>query len=612
MTPEEIKAKIQQARNQGVPDEVTFKYLSDKGLIPKDKIVTTQAIPQENVDTYGALFPSSPTDNPLVAGAKAVGNLPTSAFNLAKGIGSAIIHPIDTVTGIAKTAIGGVEKLIPGQQGSEQNFDAFTKILKDRYGSLDNLQRTATNDPFGFGTDLATLFTGGASLVGKSGEAASLVGKTGQLVTKPVVRGAEKVGQGISSTAKFATSQATGLNPETISQLVNKPELFKNVTSRSEVTDAVKNALDTRLQELSGLGKEYQVLRDTPQIVTIPENTIQGVLNKYGVKLDGNNKILTSAESRPLSLGDKNALQEFINNYGQERVLSSNAFLNTREALSNLSKYDASKTNISTNIARDLRATYDELGKTQVKGLKELDSQYAPERQLLGQVKKDIFTTQGELKDGAISKIANITGNGKEKLLARMKEIVPDIEQRVRVIKAVEDIERSSGIKVGTYARAGLGLFGATTGNIPVIIGAILAQPEIAVPLLKGAGYVGQKAQPILNALRTISNDINNFKLPTPILNQVEKASSNFKAGLSIDNITKNIPLSQKGTIRDFVDYVNGVYRPDTKTLKNLKLDAQDIALKYNFSSATKGDKALSNQFGEYLDSIGFDKRLNK
>lgn len=497
----------------------------------------------ETTDTYGAFFPAKTGESPLTAGLKAAGNLPSSAFTLAKGIGTAVLNPIDTLSGVSNILKGGVEKLVGGDLGNKQTFDTFTNVLKDRYGSLENLQRTATNDPVGFGSDVLGLITGGAGLVGKGAEVSNIISKTGQLVTKPIAMVAEKTGQGISSTAKFATSQATGLNPETISEVIKNPEAFKtsNLPSRTEITQSVADALDSRLQELGGLGKEYQVLRDTPQIVTVPEDTISSVLNKYGVKLDDNNQIITSAESRPLSLGDKNALQEFINNYGNERVLSSNSFLNTREALSNLARYDASKTNLSNTISKDLRATYDELGKTQIKGLKELDTQYAPERQLLGQLKKDIFTSKGELKDGAISKIANITGKGKENLLNRMKEIVPDIEQRVRVLKAVEDIERSSGLKVGTYARAGAGIFGATTGNIPVIIGAILAQPEIAVPLLKGYGYVGQKATPVLNALKVIANDVNNFRLPSPILNQVEKASSNFKAGMSIQ-ATKNFP----------------------------------------------------------------------
>lgn len=500
-------------------NKVLAKYPVYASQVKSPNIGNTPAttLQPETIDTYGATFPATKGEGPLIAGLKATGNIPSSAINLGKSLTNAVLNPIDTAKGIGKVAMGGVQKLIPGEQAQESDFNNFANALEERYGSLENLQRTATNDPFGFGTDIVTSVMGGAGLVGKGAEVSSAISKTGKLVTTPIVKTADKLADITKSTTKFATSQATGLNPETISELIKNPEAFKSskLPSRTEITDSVSQSLDTRLSELSGLGKEYQTLRDTPQVVTIPENTIKNVLNKYGVKLDENNQIITSAESRPLSVGDKNAIQDFINNYGKENVLSSNAFLNTREALSNLAKYDASKTNLSTTISRDLRGAYDEIGKTQIKGLKELDTQYAPEAKLLNQLKKDIFTPQGELKDNAISKIANVTGKGKENLLSRIKEIVPDIEQRVKVLKAVEDIEKSSGIKVGTYIKAGAVIAGVATGNIPLIVSAILAQPEIAVPLLKGAGYVGQKAQPILETLKVISNDVNNFRLPS-------------------------------------------------------------------------------------------------
>lgn len=88
------------------------------------------------------------------------------------------------------------------------------------------------------------------------------------------------------------------------------------------------------------------------------------------------------------------------------------------------------------------------------------------------------------------------------------------------------------------------------------------------------------------------------------------KYLQNPSAGLSVANVTKNISLAEKSTIRDFTDYVNGAYKPDPVTLKRLKLDAQDIAQQYNFSAAFSGDKALSRQFAEYLDSVGFDRKF--
>lgn len=496
-------------------------------------------------------FTATPGENPLIAGAKAVGNIPSSAFGLGKSLFEAVKSPAETVKAVGgvlggagskilESTVGkGVEALTgqPIQKADTQAFDTFTQVLKQRYGSLDALQKTATEDPIGFGADLLSVIEGGAGLAGKTAGLNRAISRTGQLVTEPVTRAGQAVGTGISRTAQFGLSQATGLNPETITNIVKNPQALKNINPelRIETAQKVADALDTRLTELSEVGKGYDAIRQNPVPITIPKNTISNVLNKYGVRLDENNQIITSPQSRPLSPVDRGALQDFINNYGAFNELDSNSFLNTREALSNLSKFEQGKTSLPQQIARDLRSSYDAIGKKDIPGLANLDAQYAPEKQLLSKLKKDIFTPQGELKDGAISKIANITGKGKEQLLERVKQIIPDIEQRANLIKTVEDIERASGLKVGTYTRAGIGLTAVTTGNIPVLIGAILAQPEIAVPLLKGAGYVGQKARPILDAVRNIANDVNNFTIPKPVV----EYAKNPKFGLSIEDVTK-------------------------------------------------------------------------
>lgn len=586
MNPEEIKKKIQEARNQGVPDSVTFKYLNDKGLIPKEKIVQAQPVQAPVENSNNPTFAYTGQENPLQAGLKAAGNLPSSAYNLAKGLVSAVTNPIDTVKAIGNVAVGGVQKLVPGQQGKEESFDQFAKVLKDRYGSLDALAKTATEDPFAFGTDVLTLAGGGASLLGKTALLNKGISTVGKVATSPVVKTTEFVSPLVSKTSKYLTSQATGLNPETITELIKNPQAFKGVTSESRIqtANAVKDSLDTRLSELSGLGKEYQVLRDAPQVVTVPQGTIESVLNKYGVKIkDG--QIQVNAESRPLSAVDKNAIQEFINVYGKENVLSSNGFLNTREALSKLAKYEQGKTDIATSISRDLRATYDELGKTQIKGLKEIDAQYAPERQLLSQVKKDIIDSKtGDLKDGAISKIANLTGKGKENLLKRMKEIVPDIEQRVKIMKSVEDIERTMGQKTGTYARAAITGGGLFTGNVPVIVVSILTQPQIAVPLLKGAGYVGQRAVPILNAVKSIVNDVNNFRIPSQL---IDSDTGGLKAGLSIK---PQIDLPKKFIAEDVAK----------------KMDKFDDQILKEYI-AKPNDSEVFQKMSELADNIGID-----
>jgi hypothetical protein len=592
---------LQKAQRLGIkPSGSALSSTSTETLLQKaQRLGIKPAIVKNPANQNNSTFTFTGKESPIEAGFKAAGNLPSSFYNLGKGIVKAAVNPIDTITGVANVAAGGIRAgakaigITPtntlDQQKADEAFGAFAKVLKGRYGSLDALQKTAVEDPAGFATDILSVIGGGASLLGKGATVSNAISKVSKVATTPVSKVAGMTSSGIKSTARYATSQATGLNPETITTLVNNPKMFKGVTPevRIETANVVKNALDTRLNELSGLGKEYQVLRDSRQVVTIPKNTISSVLNKYGIKLGADNKLVTSAESRPVSLGDRVAIQEFIDNYGNQRVLSTNAFLNTREALSNLAKYDTAKTNISTALSRELRYAYDQLGKKQIKGLDVIDTQYAPERQLLGQLKKDIFTPQGELKDNAISKIASVTGKGKENLLARMKEIVPDIEQRVNVIKAVEDIQRASGTKTGTYIRSIITGGGVFTGNVPVIVGAILTQPKIASALLRGYGLIGKKAEPILNAIKTIANDVNNFRLPKFFLDE----EGGLNAGLSVkrlvdlpkkfraDNIAKLMDKTDDAILSAYIKNPNDTneFMKMTKLAEDFGINAMNI-----------------------------------
>ena len=162
--------------------KVQQHYQQIKGQTPQTPTpdVSQGTQPDPNApDTYGATFKSSATDNPLQAGAKAVGNIPSSFFNLVGGLFNAVTHPIKTVEGIGNAFAGGVEegwnKLTGGNTSNEatQTFDSLKKALYDRYGTLDNAARSATNDPMGVGSDILAILEGGATLADK------LAGTTG-------------------------------------------------------------------------------------------------------------------------------------------------------------------------------------------------------------------------------------------------------------------------------------------------------------------------------------------------------------------------------------------------------------------------------------------------
>ncbi|MES2224133.1 MAG: hypothetical protein V4469_04350 [Patescibacteria group bacterium] len=176
-----------------------------------------------------------------------------------------------------------------------------------------------------------------------------------------------------------------------------------------------------------------------------------------------------------------------------------------------------------------------------------------------------------------------------------------------------------TGFATGDWSKAGTLLAGQLTAIAAgKALSSTAAKTRVAQFLSRLAP---EERQGILNstpALKNFYERLTGQTTPGPdapktkTLQTIEDYIKNPKLGLSIDNITKNISTAEKGTLRDFTDYVNGAYKPDEKTLVNLKRDAQEIADKYGFTSAAKSDKSLASQIGQYLDSIGFDKRIKK
>ncbi len=429
------------------------------------------------------------------------------------------------------------------------------------------------------------------------------IDKTISTVAKPVIKAGEVIGKvggkaadAVSTLAKFGTAQATGLSPKTIETITQNPEKFfgKNYGAdytREAIGNKVSTAIDQRLTDLSATGKEYQGIRTSGETVQIPTTKgiaepIKNVLDQFGVKLDGKGNVKTDAESTPMSKTDKGALQDFIDTFGKKSELTANAFLNARKALSNMAKFDATKTDASTAMSRSLRAAYDAYGKDQVTGLKELDAKYAPETQLLKQIKKDYLKPDGSFKDNALSKIANLTNSGRENVLARLDQISPGIGKEIATLKAVEDIANTGGQKVGTYARAATTLGTYATAGLPgAIVEAILTNPKVATQLL--AGFAKLKGLDISGLLgKVFTGDIP--KTPDIPYDKITNAVKNFKPkiGLSIEDVSPKAEEAPKPE-------ATSKTAPEFKNFKDLstkilgKLEGHDVVSKQFISDLT-------------------------
>lgn len=569
---------------------------------------TTPKAPAQAVNTpnqYGASFRATGEEGALEAGLKAAGNVPSSAFNLGKNIVGAITSPIQTAKGVgnlmADLGATVTNKLVDVTGKGKKREQTTAKALGEayfgdqgRYGSVNQALKTAIEDPFGVGSDILTVLQGGAGVLGKTAQLNSALSTTAKVATSPIRGVFSGLSKGVVGGGKFGASQLTGLSPETISTITKNSKAFGEAqASGATRTDLAENVLDAVKKagdELSDLGTGYDEIRAVQADVALPETWLQSSLDKYGLKFK-NTKVSADKSSATRNVTDLNKIQEFIDNWGDSRTLTPDEYLNMRHDLAELAKYEVAsgKSSVVQKFAQDVREgvlNADEVRK-QVTGLKELDTKYAADRTFFKQMEKDFINKQtGGLKDGAASKVVNAVNAANPERLARLEKLYPGFTKQAKVVKAVEDVENAMGLKVGTYARAGVAVSGILTGNAPVVVAAILSTPEIAVPLLKGYGITADKVGPILQAVSNAASDINNFRVPGAIEQYMKE---NYKDGVPIG-------LSIKKTIT-----------PESVARKADKEDIKFLAKVIDDVDAAKA----SPDANKILDTMGLGNATN-
>ena len=548
-----------------------------------------QQAPQPN--PFGATFRDAGAGNEtgLSGGLKSFGNLPSSALNLAKGVASIVANPIDTAKGIgsfvtdigrkgtnAFTGITGI-----GKKQATPTLSSLGSVFNDRFGTsfgdkkftlddmLSRLQTTAIEDPVGFGADIAGILTGGAATIGRTKQLGEVASKVAQVATAPIRVPVRVATKGVSEVTKFGVSQATGLTPDTLKTVMTQPKAFGEAraagVSRTDLATDVFAAINKASDELGDLGKGYDTIRKSDGVVSLPDNWLAPSIEKFGLKLRQQGgagpkmvngqidlnapirmEVFADRGSQTRNVADINKIQNFVDSWGDSKTFTRNEYLNMRSDLAEIAKFDQAGSNVSRSFATNLRegTLNSDAVRTQVTGLKELDSKFSKDITFFKKLKKEFLDGQGNLKDGAASKVVNAVNTANPQRLARLEKLYPGFTKQAQVIKAVEDVEAAMGLKVGAYMRAGTAVAGFATGNLGLIISAILATPEIAIPLLKAMGLTGQKAAPVLKAIRDFSSDINNFRAPGAVSAYMEK---NYKDGVPVGmSIKSTVTPEQK------------------------------------------------------------------
>ena len=139
---------------------------------------------------------------------EAVKSLPESAKQFGQGLLSAVLSPVETLSGLMDVGAGALRNSLPksvvnfidkfdttpdAAERASEAARAVGGMYKSRYGSYDAIKRTFAEDPVGAAADLSTLLTGGAGAVRGVGRAVPGMAGVAERVAAPLAQAGEAV-----------------------------------------------------------------------------------------------------------------------------------------------------------------------------------------------------------------------------------------------------------------------------------------------------------------------------------------------------------------------------------------------------------------------------------
>lgn len=410
--------------------------------------------------------------------------------------------------------------------------------LHQRYGSVDNLLHTAYTDPVGLAADVATVLSAGAGGLGIAAKGAELGGladtadalaNAGRLAGKaseltnpltPLAKGAGALVNPAKSAITAGVSRLAGFNRATPAEIIANPDFFTseniaNVT-RENLSKQVAEAFASKESDLNEATAQYApIVSDTANTVKVPKNWLEAQLRDIA-KVDVKDGEIIPTTRTTIRTSQLSGLQDILDQFKpafQKGSLSNEEFLNLRRQLDQVA-YGSNgiKDSKVAGVAARIRGQLNTDFRSQVKGLEEKDNQTSSQLEDIQKLRKGFFDKQGNLTANAESKIANAanatkaTREGSD--IARLEQLVPGITEKIKALKAIENIRSAKDLKVGTYDRSILetgGIIGgAATGNLAVVAGSfaamILGNPDIAVRVIKAVNQVDPRIGTLIMA----------------------------------------------------------------------------------------------------------------
>ncbi len=168
-----------------------------------------------------------------------------------------------------------------------------------------------------------------------------------------------------------------------------------------------------------------------------------------------------------------------------------------RQDTGDLAKFGEGITSNLTGAAKDLYSKINDAAREQVPGLKELDTQFKPQIEELKGVKNLIYKPDGSLKDNAQNTVNNLLNKANTAKLGRLEEVSPGITQDLKILKAVQNIEKP-GSFMKALTEGGMALSGH---GYAAVATHLFTHPAVIIPILETYGRLAGKSAEFIDGI---------------------------------------------------------------------------------------------------------------
>jgi hypothetical protein len=514
-----------------IPDNVPHDSEELKTRVAQIRAGNTQKQPAPEVQA-----PTAPKNYtlPESIGNAALNFVPDLGHVLA-GAGHAIMHPVDTIAGIGKTALGGMANAaeaaqsnyndsnrmlpkgqynLPGtnvqamQQGIKEAqvpASALGNLYKERYGSYEGFKKALAEHPAEVMADVSTVLSGGAGLATKGTKLADALTATSTYTNPltPATKLIDVASHVPGSVSRQVLGLTTGVGADTIGEAYKAGKagndvFMQHLTGTAEPTEVLneaKNALNNIKAARSEAYKtSMEAVKNDKSILSF-DDINKSLDDAYQQFVHGVAKGTIKSKEAQKALND---VQDAINewkNHPDETAKTPQAFDDMKQSVGSIYEHLPYGTAERTAVGKVYNSIKDTI-KKQAPTYEKTMEDYASASDLVSNIEKTLSLNPKASVDTAMRKLQSLTRNNVQTNYGQRVKLADELAKYggENIKPALAGQAMNEWLPRGLVGKGeDIAALGATLTGSPAALAFPLAMPRVVGTAAYGAGKVAGK-----------------------------------------------------------------------------------------------------------------------